>query len=184
VRLSLRLAPLCFATLGAAVITACGGDPRPAPPPVRLTVSAPRDLAVVHDERVEVTGSVRPSSATVIVEGRRATVAEGAFHATVSLAEGTNVVDVLASAGRARPALAAIRVRRDVRVAVPDLVGTSADDARTQLTALGLKADVQRDDGIFDRLLPGAPQVCATDPESGTEVEPDTTVRLLVARNC
>jgi PASTA domain/Glucodextranase, domain B len=184
VLLSLRLAPLCFATLGAAVITACGGDPRPAPPPVRLTVSAPRDLAVVHDERVEVTGSVRPSSATVIVEGRRATVAEGAFHATVSLAEGTNVVDVLASAGRARPALAAIRVRRDVRVAVPDLVGTSADDARTQLTALGLKADVQRDDGIFDRLLPGAPQVCATDPESGTEVEPDTTVRLLVARNC
>jgi hypothetical protein len=184
VRLSLRLAPLCFATLGAAVITACGGDPRPAPPPVRLTVSAPRDLAVVHDERVEVTGSVRPSSATVIVEGRRATVAEGAFHATVSLAEGTNVVDVLASAGRARPALAAIRVRRDVRVAVPDLVGTSADDARTQLTALGLKADVQRDDGIFDRLLPGAPQVCATDPESGTKVEPDTTVRLLVARNC
>jgi hypothetical protein len=184
VRLSLRLAPLCFATLGAAVITACGGDPRPAPPPVRLTVSAPRDLAVVHDERVEVTGSVRPSSATVIVEGRRATVAEGAFHATVSLAEGTNVVDVLASAGRTRPALAAIRVRRDVRVAVPDLVGTSADDARTQLTALGLKADVQRDDGIFDRLLPGAPQVCATDPESGTEVEPDTTVRLLVARNC
>jgi hypothetical protein len=180
----MRLAPLCFATLSAAVITACGSDARPTPPPVRLTVSAPRDLAVVHDDRVEVSGSVRPSSATVVVEGKRASVAEGAFHATVSLAEGTNVVDVLASSGRARPALAAIRVRRDVRVEVPDLVGTSADDARKQLTALGLKADVQRGDGIFDRLLPGAPKVCATDPESGAEVNPDTTVRLLVARNC
>jgi len=184
VPLSLRLAPLCFAALSAAAIAACGSDQRPAPAPVRLTVSAPRDLAVVHDDRVEVAGSVRPSSARVMVEGKRATVAEGAFRATVSLAEGTNVVDVLASAGRARPALAAIRVRREVRVEVPDLVGASADDARTQLIALGLKADVQRADGIFDRLLPGAPQVCATDPESGTQVEPDTTVRVLVARNC
>jgi len=180
----MRLAPLCFATLGAAVITACGGDARPAPPPVRLTVSAPRDLAVVHDDRVEIAGSVRPSSATVVVEGRRASVAEGAFHVTVSLAAGTNVVDVLASAGRARPALAAIRVRREVQVEVPDLVGASADDARTRLTALGLKADVQRDDGIFDRLLPGTPQVCATDPESGAEVDPGTTVKVLVARSC
>src|SRR4051812_42409013 len=99
----MRLAPLCTATLSAAVITACGGDARPAPPPVRLVVSAPRDLDTVHDDHVEVQGSVRPAGAAVTVEGRRATVAGGSFHATVALEEGTNVVDVLASAGRARP---------------------------------------------------------------------------------
>ena len=72
-------------------------------------------------------------------------------------------------------------MRRDVSVEVPDLVGLSADDARKQLRALGLKADVQRDDGIFDRLLPGAPKVCATDPEAGAQVDPGATVQLVAA---
>jgi hypothetical protein len=180
----MRLVPLCTVTLSAVVITACGGDARPAPPPVRLTVVAPQDLSVVRDDHVEVAGSVRPATATVTVEGRRAAVSEGSFRATVALEEGTNVVDVLASAGRARPALAALRVRRVVRVPVPDVVGRSVDDARTQLTARGLKADVQREDGIFDRLLPGAPEVCATDPDAGTEVDPGRTVRILAARRC
>ena len=181
----MRLAPLCTLTLGAAVITACGGaDARPAPPPVRLTIVTPRDLQVVRDDHIDVTGSVRPTTATVTVEGRKAAVSAGSFRATVSLEEGTNVVDVLASSGRARPALTAIRVRREVKVAVPDLVGLSVDDARTQLTGLGLKADVQRQDSIFDRLIPGAPQVCATDPEAGTDVDPGRTVQLLAARSC
>jgi PASTA domain/Glucodextranase, domain B len=180
----MRLAPLCFVTLSAAVITACGGDARPAPPPVRLSIAAPSDLSVVHDDHVDVQGSVQPSSASVTVEGRRATVSGGSFRATVSLEQGTNVIDILASAGRARPALTAIRVRRDVSVPVPDLVGLSVDDARQQLQGLGLKADVQRDDSIFDRLLPGAPQVCTTDPQAGTRVDRGETVRLVAARSC
>jgi hypothetical protein len=181
----MRLVPLCTATLSAAaVITACGGDARPAPPPVRLVVTAPHDLDTVHDDHVQVQGSVRPPSAAVTVEGKHATVAGGSFHATVALADGTNIVDVMASAGRARPALAAIRVRRDLRVPVPDLTGLSADDARNRLSALGLKADVQREGSIFDRLLPGAPQVCATDPATGAEVNRGQTVRLLAARQC
>jgi len=180
----MRLAPLCTVTLSAAVITACGGSPRPAPPPVRLSIAAPSDLTVVHDDQVDVQGSVVPSSATVTVEGKRASVAGGSFRATVSLEEGTNVIDVLASAGRARPALTAIRVRRDISVPVPDLVGLSVDDARKQLQGLGLKADVQRDDSIFDRLLPGAPQVCATEPQAGARADRGETVRLVAARSC
>jgi len=180
----MRLAPLCTVTLSAAVITACGGSPRPAPPPVRLTIAAPSDLAVVQDDQVDVQGSVVPSSATVTVEGKRASVAGGSFRATVPLEQGTNVIDVLASAGRARPALTAIRVRRDISVPVPDLVGLSVDDARKQLQGLGLKADVQRDDSIFDRLLPGAPQVCATEPQAGARADRGETVRLVAARSC
>jgi beta-lactam-binding protein with PASTA domain len=182
----MRLAPLCTTVaLSAAAVTACGGGgARPAPSPVRLTVVAPADLTTVHDDHVDVQGTVRPSSATVEVEGKRAPVAAGAFRATVSLAAGTNVIDVVASAGRARPALTAIRVRRQISVPVPDLVGLSVDDARSQLRDLGLKADVQRQDGIFDRILPGAPQVCATDPTAGTQVNPGGTVQLLAARAC
>jgi multidrug efflux pump subunit AcrA (membrane-fusion protein) len=181
----MRLVPLCTAVIGAAALTAgCGGDGAPAPSPVRLTITAPSDLDVVHDDHVEIAGTVRPGASMVRVEGRRASVSDGSFRATVSLAAGTNVVDVLASAGRARPATAAIRVRREVTVEVPDLVGLSVNDARAKLSALGLKAQVERQDSLFDRLLPGDPDVCETDPESGDEVDPGETVRLLAARAC
>ena len=181
----MRLVPLRTAAIGAAALTAgCGGGGAPAPPPVRLAITAPRDLEVVHDDHVDVEGTVRPGSATVTVEGRRAPVSDGSFHATVSLAAGTNVVDVLASAGRARPATTAIRVRREVTVEVPDLVGLSVNDARAKLSALGLKAQVDRQDSLFDRLLPGDPNVCESDPRAGAEADPGETVRLLAARAC
>ena len=182
----MRLVPLCTATLSAAaVITACGGDGGPPPSPVRLTITAPSDLEVVHEGRVDIEGTVRPTTATVTVEGRPAALGDGGtFRASVSLQAGTNVVDVLASAGRARPALAAIRVRRQVTVRVPDIVGGSVDDARTQLDAVGLKADVQRDDSIFDRILPGAPNVCSADPDAGSQVDPGTTIHLVASKQC
>ena len=181
----MRLVPLCTLTLGAAVITACGGDGGPPPPPVRVAVTAPSDLEVVHEGRVDIEGTVRPISATVTVEGRRASIGDGGtFRATVSLQAGTNVVDVFASAGRARPALNAIRIRRQVTVRVPGLVGLSVDDARTQLSAAGLKADVQRDDSLFDRLLPGAPNVCSANPDAGSQVDPGTTIHLVASKRC
>ena len=181
----MRLVPLCTATLSAAVITACGGDGGPPPPPVRLAITAPHDLDVVHEDRVDVEGTVRPTTATVSIEGHKASVGDGgAFRTSVSLQAGTNVVDVLASAGRARPVLTAVRVRRQVTVRVPDLVGLSVDDARAQLDAAGLKADVQRDDSIIDRLLPGAPTVCSADPAAGGEVDPGTTIHLVASKQC
>src|SRR3954454_24221207 len=161
----------------------CGGDP-PAPP-VRLAIAAPNDEASVRAATVELRGTVRPASALVTVRGERAAVSgEGTFRATVKLAPGTNVIDVLASAGRARPALTAIRVRRRVSVVVPDVVGVLADDVEDRLSAAGLKAKVDDRDGIFDRLLPGDPVVCATDPRPGVDVDPGTTVQVLVSRRC
>jgi len=161
----------------------CGGDP-PAPP-VRLAIAAPTDEASVRAATVELRGTVRPASALVTVRGERAAVSgEGTFRATVKLAPGTNVIDVLASAGRARPALTAIRVRRRVSVVVPDVVGVLADDVEDRLSAAGLKAKVDDRDGIFDRLLPGDPVVCATDPRAGVEVRPATIVGVVVSRRC
>ena len=176
-RLPLAAAAVC------ALAGGCGGD-GPPPAPVRLVVTAPSDMAIVRSASVVLRGRVRPASAVVTVRGHRATVAGGTFRATVALEPGTNVIDVLASAGSARPALTAIRVRRRVSVAVPDLVGVLAADVKARLTDLGLKADVKDRDSIFDRLLPGDVVVCATDPKAGAEVDPGTTVHVDVSRRC
>jgi hypothetical protein len=154
---------------------------------VRLAVTAPGDLAVVRDDHVELQGTVRPSTATVTVEGRRAAVAvsRGTFRASVPLEAGTNVIDVIASAGRARPALTAIRVKREISVPVPDVTGLPLADARTRLEGLGLKVEVKRTGGgFFDRLLPGDPSVCDMSPAAGDAVDPGTKVQLVVSRAC
>ena len=158
-RITLLAGILC-----ATLITACGGGgATPArTPPVRLTVSAPPDQGVVRDGSVDVSGTVSPAGATVTVRGQRASVSGGSFHARVALAAGVNVIDVLASAGDARPALTAVRVKRTSRSRCPTCAA-SADDARKQLTAPGLKADTQQTGGgLFDQLLRNSPRVCET----------------------
>src|SRR3954469_17790280 len=133
-----RRVPLA-AVAACALARGCGGA-GPAPPPVRLDIAAPSDRAVVRAASIELRGTVRPATAVVTVRGQRAAVSgEGAFRATVRLAPGTNVIDVLASAGRARPATTAIRVRRRVSVEVPDVVGVLAADVKDRLSAAGLR---------------------------------------------
>jgi hypothetical protein len=180
-RLSLLTGAACALLLGA-----CGGD-KPAKPvaSVRLQVTAPSDLGTVRTASVEVRGTVTPSSATVTVRGERARVSDGAWSAEVSVEPGVNVVDVLASAGRAHPALTAVRVRRVVDVVVPDLVGLSADDARSALADAHLEGDLQTTGGgFFDDLLGGSPEVCTTDPSAGAHVDPGSTVVVELARRC
>jgi hypothetical protein len=167
------------------LLSACGGGTRAPTPPVRLTVSAPADQRVVRDAAIEVSGTVRPTGATVTVRGQRAEVAGGSFHARVPLAAGVNVIDVLASDGDARPALTAVRVKRIVTVVVPDVRGLSPDDARKQLTEAGLKVDTQQSGGGFlDELLGHAPKVCDTEPAAGDEIDAGATVTLTAARRC
>lgn len=169
------------------LLGACGGDAadqRRAPAPVRLSITAPSDGELVRDERVEVHGTVSPGDAVVLVDGRRTAVAGGAFAASVDIQEGTNVVDVLASAGTRRPALAAIRVRRPVTVVVPDVVGQSPGDASDALSRRSLKADVRREEDIFDKVFGGDPTVCSTEPSPGARVEAGETVTLTVSRRC
>ena len=180
-RLFLLTGAACALLLGA-----CGGD-KPAKPvaPVRLQVTAPQDLGTVRAADVEVRGTVRPSSATVTVRGERAQVSGGVWRAQVGVEPGVNVVDVLASAGRARPAMTAVRIRRVVDVEVPDLVGLSADEARSELKDANLEGDLQTaGGGFFDELLGGSPEVCATEPSAGTHVDPGSTVVVQLARRC
>jgi hypothetical protein len=170
----------------ALLLSACGGNDPGAPiAPVRVAVTAPGDLSAVRADRVQVRGTVRPARATVTVGGARASVSGGTWSAGVALEPGVNLVDVLASAGRARPALTVVRVRRLIAVRVPDLVGDTVDDARQRLADAGLKGEFQdTGGGFFDELLGGKPQVCETDPAAGEQVDPGATVQVTVGRRC
>jgi hypothetical protein len=179
--------PLIAGALGAALLLAgCGGSSAPARAgAVHLAIAAPGDMASVRDDSVDIHGTVRPAGATVTVRGRKASTSGGSWTASVSLEPGVNVVDVLASSGSSRPALTALRVRRIIDIDVPDVTGLSADDAKQQLEDAHLVAKTTTDGGgFFDQILGGDPQVCSTDPEPGTSVDPGTTVTVHLARRC
>jgi hypothetical protein len=179
--------PLIAGALGAALLLAgCGGSAAPATTAaVRLAVATPGDMQSVRDGSVEVRGTVRPAGATVTVRGRRASTSGSSWSASVALEPGVNVVDVLASSGSAKPALTAVRIRRIIDIEVPDVTGLSADDAKQQLEDAHLVAKTETDGGgFFDQILGGDPQVCSTDPEPGTTVDPGTTVTVQLARHC
>ena len=48
-----------------------------------------------------------------------------------------------------------MRVTRDTRVKVPDVVGSTPEDADTALRAVGLTSEEERSGSWIDRLLPG-----------------------------
>jgi serine/threonine-protein kinase len=85
--------------------------------------------------------------------------------AGVRLEEGSQVNIVVAKAPPAKT------------VQVPEVIGKSQDDAERLLSDAGLESDVdERDDPTAD---PG--EVIDSDPNPGTEVEPGSTVKLIVA---
>jgi hypothetical protein len=152
--------------------------------PVALTVTAPADMSTTRRTSVTVRGTVDPPGAAVTVLGARAEVVGGSFSASVDLAPGANVIDVAATAPGRGPALTALRVTREMPVAVPDLSGLAPEAARAQVEALGLALDVRAAGGLLEELLPGDPGICEQDPSPGDEVMRGTTVRVLVAKRC
>ena len=178
--MSKRLSAVALAAL---VLAGCGGSDKAAPA-VRLSVDAPSDMALLREASVDVHGVVSPATAHVSVEGKDVDVNGGRFSTTVDLLPGTNLIDVVAGADRARPAMVAVRVRREVTVAVPDLIGFTPSDAKDALAGLGLEADVQEAGGLIELLLPEDARVCDTDPTAGTDVDPGSTVKVLAAKRC
>ena len=169
--------------LGAA---GCGGEdppPRPAKP-VQLEISSPVDTSVVQGASLQVSGRVSPPGARVRVQGRTARVDGGTFTSEVPLAHGANVIDVAATARGRSAALTAFRVTREERVAVPDLVGMSVDDAARDADRLDLRLESERGGGFLDSLVPRRIGVCEQSPTAGKQVRRGSTVSVLVARAC
>jgi hypothetical protein len=178
----MRTAALALLLLAAAFAAGCGQDDDA--PAVALRIAGPADGVVVHEDAVEVRGRVRPPDATVFVLGKRAAVSGGEFRARVPLNEGSNVIDVGASAGGAKSSWRAVRVARQSLVEVPDLTGESRDDAVDRLESLGLRAEVDEDNGLLERFLPGGRDVCETQPDAGAELPRGARVRLRVSKTC
>jgi hypothetical protein len=167
----------------AAALAGCGSAVKPKSP-VHLQVSSPSDGTQVHTGSTTVSGTVTPAGATVLVLGRGVRVSHGSFSTQVSLAPGTNIVDVLAGAPHAAAAMSAVRVVRIVYIPIPDLSGDSPSDAQAQLSALGLVPKINNDDGFFSSLLPVSDAVCQTKPPAGAKVPPHSTVTVTVSKTC
>jgi hypothetical protein len=164
---------------------ACGETPRPATEPrVKLKLDAPDNGGSILADRVAVRGTVTPADAAVRVAGEDAEVNDGTFMAEVALQPGGNVIDVTASSPGRRPATDAVRVKRDMRVRVPDVVGRTPEDAGAALRKTGLTSVEERGGSWIDRLLPGGIEVCATRPRAGALLDKGTRVTLESARDC
>ena len=172
--------------LAVAVLAGCadGAPPPRDPPPVRITIDAPADSAIVRTDTTELRGRVSPARAAVLVAGEPTPVSGGTFSATVSLEEGANVIDVAASMPGRSPAFAARRVTYDPRVTVPELTGTEDDAAAARLTELGLDPSREAVGGLLDEFRGGPRRVCESEPAAGTLVEPGTEVVLRTAKRC
>jgi hypothetical protein len=176
---------LLLPALAATTIAGCGDDPRPPPrPPVQLSLAAPRDTGTTREATVLVSGSVVPSTARVIVLGERVAVSGGAFSTSVDLREGSNVIDVGASAPGRRAVWRALRVTRHSLIRMPVLAGEEEDAAKSALADLGLDVRVTNDDDLLDAFRGGPHIVCATSPEAGAELKAGDEVEIVVSRTC
>jgi Glucodextranase, domain B/PASTA domain len=153
-------------------------------PPVHLSLTAPEDQVTILARDVQVTGTVSPRRATVLVAGQRVAVQAGSFAVRVPVRAGTNVIDVIAGAPHASGAVTAVRVYRQLPVAVPALSGQSSASATSQLIGRGLRAKVVDVGGFFQSLIPGSSQVCRTSPPAGQQLAPGTQVVVQVAKLC
>lgn len=173
------------ATAAAVLVCACGRTAPRHAAPVKLTLSSPTDGARVEASAATIAGVVSPRGARVLVVGQAVKPgAGGSFSTTVSLAPGTNLIDVIASAPNAQPAMTALRVVRFVPVIVPTVTGESPSDAAAAIRRAGLKPELHGDSDPFAFLLPFSEQVCSQSPDGGTQVNPNTTVAISLGKLC
>jgi hypothetical protein len=176
--------PLILLLAAGLLVSACGEAPRPTTEPrVKLKLDAPNSGGSTRDDHIAVSGTVSPADSAVLVMGVAARVTGGQFTADVELQPGGNVIDVTASAPGRRSAADALRYQRDMRVDVPDVIGSSPADAQAALADTGLEAVIEEDGNWLDRLL-GEPRVCETDPAPGTAVAKGTKVTVRTSRVC
>ncbi len=180
-----RLGALAVLVGVALLLAGCGQAASPRAAPVKLTLNGPADNSRVETGTATISGVVAPHGASVLVLGRRvAPETDGSFSATVALSPGTNLVDVIASAPHARPAMLSLRVIRYVLITVPDVTGKSPNAAANAIRAQGLGARVHGDGDPLAFLLPVPEQVCSQSPAGGHQVEPGTTVTLYLGKLC
>jgi Glucodextranase, domain B/PASTA domain len=185
VRASHLFGSISGATVVAICVCACGGTARVPAAPVKLTFRQPTDGTRIEASAATVSGAVSPRTARVLVVGHTVKPdASGNFSTTVALAPGTNLIDVIASAAHARPAMTTLRVVRYVLVKVPDVTGESPTDAVAAIRDAGLDPQLHHSHNPFSFLVPLPQQVCNQSPSGGDHVAPHSTVTLELGKVC
>jgi beta-lactam-binding protein with PASTA domain len=152
---------------------------------VKLNVTSPADLARVYASNTTISGTVSPRTAQVLVVGRPVKPdANGGFSTAVTLAPGTNLIDVIASARHARPAMTSLRITRYVLISVPDVTGESPNDASEAIHNAGLTPQLHSSGNPFGFLIPLRNQVCSQSPSGNAHVAPGSTVTLDIGKVC
>lgn len=175
------------AAAAAVSLSACGRTAQTQLPaaPVHLRLNSPADEARIDASTTTISGVVSPRGARVLVIGQPVKPgAGGAFSTTVALAPGTNLIDVIASAPRARPAMTTLRVIRYVLVTVPDVTGESPSDAAAAIRDAGLKPQLDGDSDPLSFLIPLHERVCSQSPTGGERVDPNSTVTIRLGKLC
>ena len=103
-----------------AAATGCGSATTPpAPPKVRVTLTAPTDSATVEVSKIEVLGTITPESAVVHVAGKPVRVKRGAFEEPLVLRKGVTHIRIDGSAKGFSGASMVVSVRYTPRAPAP-----------------------------------------------------------------
>jgi hypothetical protein len=171
--------------LTAVLLSACGRATPLAAAPVKLTLRSPVDGVRVSAGVETISGVVLPRKARVLVAGQSVSPgADGRFSASVALVPGMNLVDVIASAPHAPPAMTTIRVIRYVLITVPHVNGESPAAAIRAIRGAGLTPQVDGNSDPFAFLFPLQDQVCSQTPNAGERVVADRTVTIQLGQFC
>jgi hypothetical protein len=165
-------------------IAGCGTKAAAPEPQVQLQLTTPVDGTTVTDGSITIAGKVSPAGTRVLVLGQPVTVTGGEFTKTVPLQPGSNLVDVLAGGDRARAAMTAVRVYRQVLVTIPNVSNDSPSTAVRALEALGLHARTDNTDSFLDFLIPSSYGICSMSPAPGNRVLPGTLVTIKISKTC
>ncbi len=131
---------LSFALTGSLglLCAGCGAGLSSTPPAVAVAVTAPISGATVGVRAIDVSGTVAPAGARVVVAGHTATVRGGAFLAPLRLTSARTRIQIVASARGYRPASLQTTVRYQAGAAGAPLAstgqgqGSAGDDSATK----------------------------------------------------
>jgi hypothetical protein len=102
---------------------------------VALTVTSPSSGTVVSADNVTVRGTVTPGNAAVQIQGQAASVGNGVFVGNASIHNGTNTIDIIASARGYTPASTTITLTSQATASPAPSSGSSSPQSTAGASA-------------------------------------------------
>jgi hypothetical protein len=124
---------------------------------VALTVTSPASGTVVSADNVTIRGTVTPGNASVQIQGQSASVGNGVFAGNASIHNGTNTIDIIASAHGYTPASATITLTGQLAPSSTTSSGSGSPSSPSTAGANASPGDLElakAPDGGYSILVP------------------------------